>query len=197
MTPGNRAAVLNRIDANHYRRARFFRQLYGYLPDGTKPYHDHEIADAHIAVAHAAHGELRRVIADGVFPATALRHFAKLIVIHGVNDDGFHQRAIGADQVAHGVFGDACAALDNLAHHHIAELEFAELNATRCAFRARREELPFAGKFFIDKRTGRAKIHHFGAVFRRAEAHADFHFIIRDCTVLIFHQRRHARCLSH
>ena len=174
---GNITAIGDRIDANHHRRASAFRQLDGYLTNRAKPYHHHKITHAHVGIAHAAHGKLRRVVTNGVFPRAAFRHFAQLVVIHRVNDDRLGERAVAAYAVAHRVVGNVAAALDNVANHHVAKLEFAKLNAARRICRTRSEHLPFAVKVFIDKRAGGAEVDHFRSVFRCAETHADFHFI--------------------
>ena len=174
---GNITAMGDRIDANHHRRASAFRQLNGNLTNRAKPYHHNKITHAHVGIAHAAHGKLRRVVTNGVFPGAALRHFAQLVVIHRVNDDRLGERAVAAYAVAHRVVGNVAAALDNVANHHVAKLEFAKLNAARRICRTRSEHLPFAVKVFIDKRAGGAEVDHFRSVFRCAETHADFHFI--------------------
>src|SRR5699024_1089527 len=109
---GNITAIGDRIDANHHRRASAFRQLDGYLTNRAKPYHHHKITHAHVGIAHAAHGKLRRVVTNGVFPRAALRHFAQLVVIHRVNDDRLGERAVAAYAVAHRVVGNVAAALD-------------------------------------------------------------------------------------
>ncbi|CAD5559508.1 Uncharacterised protein [Escherichia coli] len=106
-----------------------------------------------------------------------MRHFAQLVVIHRVNDDRFGKRAVAAYAVAHRVVGNLAAALDNVANHHVAKLELAKLNAARRICRTRGEHLPFAIKVVINKRAGGAEINHFRPVFRRAESHADLHFI--------------------
>ena len=106
-----------------------------------------------------------------------MRHLAQFVVIHRVNDDRFGKRAVAAYAVAHRVVGNLAAALDNVANHHVAKLELAKLNAARRICRTRAEHLPFTVKVFIDKRTGSAEIDHFRSVLRRAETHADLHFI--------------------
>ena len=106
-----------------------------------------------------------------------MRHFAQLVVIHCVNDDRLGKRAVAAYAVAHRVVGNVAAALDNVANHHVAKLEFAKLNAARRICWTRGEHLPFAVKVFIDKRTGSAEIDHFRPMLRCAESHADLHFI--------------------
>ncbi len=174
---GNITAMSDRIDTNHHRRASAFCQLNGNLTNRAKPYHHHKIAHAHVGIAHAAHGKLRRVVTDGVFPGAALRHFAQLVVIHCVNDDRLGERAVAAYAVAHRVVVNVAAALDNVANHHVAKLELAKLNAARRICRTRAEHLPFTVKVFIDKRTGSAEIDHFRPVLRSAETHADLHFI--------------------
>ncbi len=177
VSTSNITTMGNRIDANYNRCASAFRQLDGNLTDRAKPYHHDKIPYAHVGIAHAAHGKLRRVVADGVFPRTALRHFAQLVVIHRVNDDRFGKRAVAAYAVAHRVVGNVAAALDNVANHHVAKLEFAKLNAAWRICRTRGEHLPFAVKVFIDKRAGGAEVDHFRSVFRCAETHADLNFI--------------------
>ena len=174
---GNITAMGDRIDANYHRCASAFRQLDGNLTDRAKPYHHDKIPYAYVGIAHAAHGKLRRVVTDGVFPGAALRHFAQLVVIHCVNDDRLGERAVAAYAVAHRVVGNVAAALDNVANHHVAKLEFAKLNAARRICRTRGEHLPLAVKVFIDKRAGGTEVDHFRSVFRCAETHADLHFI--------------------
>ncbi len=94
-----------------------------------------------------------------------MRHFAQLVVIHCVNDDRLGERAVAAYAVAHRVVGNVAAALDNVANHHVAKLEFAKLNTARRICRTRGEHLPFAIKVVINKRAGGAEINHFRPCF--------------------------------
>ena len=163
------------------------------MPNGSQTDHDNKVAHADVGITHAAHGELRRIVANGVFPGGALRHFAQLIVIHRVNDHRFLQRCVAADAVADLVFRDVSTAFDNLANNHIAQLELTEFDPAGRTLFARGKHLPLRVELFVNKRACRAEIHHFGTVFRRAKAGANFHFMDGNRTIFIFHQRRYTR----
>lgn len=45
-----------------------FCQLNGNLSDGAQTDHHHKVTYTDIGITHAAHGELRRIVANSVFP---------------------------------------------------------------------------------------------------------------------------------
>ncbi|AEW73903.1 hypothetical protein EcWSU1_02468 [Enterobacter ludwigii] len=193
VTAGNFAAMFDRVDTDDDGCTGFFRQLNRNLPNGTQSDHNDKIPHPHVSITHAAHGELRRVVTDSIFPGRPLRHFAQLVVINGIHDDRLLQRPIAADTVARLVLRHVIAAFDNVANDHVAQLELTKLNAPRRALFTRGKHLPLRVKLLINEGTCRTEIYHFGAVFWRAEARTNFHFMDGNRTIFIFHQRRYTR----
>ena len=151
--------------------------LQGQQADGAHAEDGDGVAQAHVAVAHRAQGEIGRVEADGGLPGNAVGKGA-----HRLGPDVFlAQGTVGEDAVADFEFGDFGTDFDDFTDAHITE-------ANGIAYRVLvvpGEDAVFAIKTAAG--AGVAFVHgHLGAVFDRAEEAFDAHLAGCERGIVVF-----------
>ena len=173
------AALFDRIDHDDLPRAGELCHLRRDQTDRAHAEHDHIVAGADIAVAHAAEGELRRVIAHDLLPGHPLRNGKLLARAEGVRR---LERTVTRDALPDLIAFHARTDLADRADPHIAG---AHEEGLLRRLLARAEELILFVKYIFQERVLSAEVRKFGAVLRGGELDLRAHLPLLQRRILI------------